>query len=721
MSYQVIARKWRPQTFEEVTGQEAVTRTLRNALQHDRLHHAYLFSGARGVGKTTTARLLAKALNCHKTDKPNPIPCSPNDKDACPSCIEIAEGRSIDVLEIDAASNTGIDDVRDRIIENININPARDRYKVFIIDEVHQLSKPAFNALLKTLEEPPPKVVFIMATTELHKVPDTILSRCQEFEFKTIAVNKIFDSLKKIAAAEKVTITDPALKEVARAGEGSMRDAQSAFDQVISFSGEKIEVEDVVNALGIAGVDILLRAIKGIGEHNTLEAFEIVEELNRRGHDLRSFCRDLLSFFRDLLVAKVAGNSEGLLDWAAVSREDLRAQAEQFSEADLLRFFSSLADTETQLRTATQPRFILEIGLVKLMEMRRVASLEKILERLAALESGAPAPTEDNTKMSASAATASPTSSPAAPEEKKTKFLDNLLEESPVVVQQTEESPQTPPEVDDVPFETASPVKAAAKAPVYEAPRAAYAYAPATVAAQLAPEDITHFEDTRLDNAFEEALRRDGDDILDSTELDLSSFSAEQRFAPPPPRQPVPAIPAIPAAPAAPPVQTTPVNGTPKPATGANGAQTIVTSAKKPAPPASVAKLASKLKAELNKNGKPWLAKAFDEVSRIDVTESELIIFLPEAASYWDAVLQAPENTEIIASLAGQALEKSLTLQVQIEGRDVALKVPNTAELEKARESAPELWQAAQEDQAIKQVLNVFRGVIIDVHKTAAE
>ncbi|MGH9821507.1 MAG: DNA polymerase III subunit gamma/tau, partial [Pyrinomonadaceae bacterium] len=257
MSYQVIARKWRPQTFEEVTGQETVTRTLRNALEHDRLHHAYLFSGARGVGKTTTARLLAKALNCHKTDKPNLFPCSSIDPNACPSCIEISESRSMDVLEIDAASHTGIDAVRDTILEGININPARDRYKVFIIDEVHQLSKPAFNALLKTLEEPPPNVVFIMATTELHKVPETISSRCQEFQFRTIPLPKIFDRLKLIADAENVAIDEDALREIARSGEGSMRDAQSNFDQVISFSGEKITVADVSNALGLASVAVL--------------------------------------------------------------------------------------------------------------------------------------------------------------------------------------------------------------------------------------------------------------------------------------------------------------------------------------------------------------------------------------------------------------------------------------------------------------------------------
>ena len=192
MSYQVIARKWRPQTFEEVTGQEAITRTLRNAVEHDRLHHAYLFSGARGVGKTTTARLLAKALNCHKTDKPNPTPCSPTDENACASCMEIAESRSIDVFEFDAASHTGVDDIREIIIESININPARDRYKVFIIDEVHMLSNSSFNALLKTLEEPPPNVVFVMATTELHKVPDTILSRCQEFRISDDSAAKNF-------------------------------------------------------------------------------------------------------------------------------------------------------------------------------------------------------------------------------------------------------------------------------------------------------------------------------------------------------------------------------------------------------------------------------------------------------------------------------------------------------------------------------------------------
>src|SRR5256714_1064191 len=287
MSYQVIARKWRPQKFEDVTGQEVLTRTLQNAIANDRLHHAYLFSGARGVGKTTTARLVARALNCHKSDKPTATPCAPIDDKACSSCREIAEGRSMDVLEIDAASNTGIDNVRDVIITNIGIRPARDRYKVFIIDEIHMLSTPAFNALLKTIEEPPPRVVFIMATTDAHKVPETISSRCQIFEFRTIATAKIAERLQVIADAEKISISEEAIREIARAGDGSMRDAQSAFDQVISFAGNKIATADVEKALGLAGADVLARVMKGIAENNPAEALAIVDDVVMRGHNLR--------------------------------------------------------------------------------------------------------------------------------------------------------------------------------------------------------------------------------------------------------------------------------------------------------------------------------------------------------------------------------------------------------------------------------------------------
>lgn len=388
MTYQVIARKWRPQTFDEVTGQEPITRTLRNAIEHQRLHHAYLFSGARGVGKTTTARLLAKALNCHKSKLPTATPCRSDDPTACPSCSEITESRSIDVQEIDAASHTGIENVRETIIGTIGFAPARDRYKIFVIDEVHMLSNSSFNALLKTVEEPPERVVFIMATTERHKVPETILSRCQQFEFRTIATARIFDRLRLIAEAEKISIPDDALREIARSGEGSMRDAQSALDQVISFAGTKIKKADVEMALGVAGADILIRVVKGIAEHQPAEALAVVDDVVMRGHDLRNFCRDLLAHFRDLLVSKVSG-SEELLESAICDAADLKRQSNLFSESDLVRFFHSLAETETLLKTAAHPRYQLEIGLVKLMEMRRLEPIGQLIDRLTALEEAA--------------------------------------------------------------------------------------------------------------------------------------------------------------------------------------------------------------------------------------------------------------------------------------------------------------------------------------------
>ncbi len=405
MAHQVIARKWRPQTFDEVTGQEPITRTLRNAIEHQRLHHAYLFSGARGVGKTTTARLLAKALNCHKAQSPTSTPCRTDDPAACPSCAEISEGRSIDVQEIDAASHTQVDNVRETIIGSIGFAPARDRYKIFVIDEVHMLSSHSFNALLKTVEEPPERVVFVMATTERHKVPETILSRCQQFEFRTIATTKILERLRLIADAEKISIPDDALREIARTGEGSMRDAQSAFDQVISFAGPTIKKDDVEMALGVAGADILIRIVQGIADHRPAEALAVVDDVVMRGHDLRNFCRDLLAHFRDLLVTKVSG-SEELLESAICDRDELQRQAALFSEADLVRFFHSLAETETLLKTAAHPRYQLEVGLVKLMEMRRLEPLNQLMDRLSELEeslrSGKPLATSRSTRPRAS-------------------------------------------------------------------------------------------------------------------------------------------------------------------------------------------------------------------------------------------------------------------------------------------------------------------------------
>jgi DNA polymerase III subunit gamma/tau len=380
VSYQVIARKYRPQTFADLTGQEHISRTLGNALDQRRLHHAYLFSGVRGTGKTTTARILAKGLNCHTGVTSRP--CL-----QCPSCVEIAAGASLDVLEIDAASNTGVDNVRDVIINNIAIRPARDRYKVFVIDEVHMLSTSAFNALLKTLEEPPSHVTFIMATTELHKVPDTILSRCQQFEFRQIPTEKIFRRLREIADGEGVKISDPALREVARAGAGSLRDAQSAFDQVIAFGGDQIAEDDVTAALGLVSAATLGRFVEAIANQKTAEILNLVEEVFVRGYDLRNFTRELTAYLRHLLVIKSGIEGSDLLGVTDVEVDRLRQLSPSFSEEDLVRLFHLLAETEKEIKDSPHPRFQLEIGLVKLTHATRLKTLDELIKKLEDLES----------------------------------------------------------------------------------------------------------------------------------------------------------------------------------------------------------------------------------------------------------------------------------------------------------------------------------------------
>jgi len=526
MSYQVIARKWRPQAFEEVTGQDHITQTLRNAIEHERLHHAYLFSGARGVGKTTTARLFAKALNCHKTDRPNTHPCKSTDADACPSCQEITESRSMDVLEFDAASNTQVDKIRDIILENINIRAARDRYRVFIIDEVHMLSGSSFNALLKTVEEPPPNVVFIMATTELHKVPDTITSRCQEFVFRTIPQSQIFDRLRLIADAEKVNIDDDALKIVARSGEGSMRDAQSNFDQVISFSGEKIVLADVASALGLAGGDVIASVIEAAADGKSKAALEVVAGLVSSGHDLRSFCRDVLAVFRDLLIFRVSGGDETLVESSVLDAAALKTYGDRFTEADLVRLFHSLAATESQLKEAVQMRYVLEVGLVKLIELRRVTPIEDLVKRLTALESNGP--TEAGTPNTLAA---------AAPEKKTLKsetssrtppyeggVAEALRSRGGSITSDFQPSPEVGDEPPDMGIgyhdldEAAPPDLVVTEPEYFEAPvkPAMDMSFVASLPVKLSPissEELEHIDDKWLDPAFEAKLERSGDDL----------------------------------------------------------------------------------------------------------------------------------------------------------------------------------------------------------------
>src|SRR5688572_11385957 len=371
--YQVLARKWRPQKFEDVLGQQAVTRTLRNALKSKRIAHAFVFSGPRGCGKTTTARILARALNC--VTGPTPEPCG-----VCDACVEIAEGRDIDVLEIDAATHTGVDNVREVVIEGLAITPVRNRYKVFIIDEVHMLSASSFNALLKSIEEPPPHVIFMMATTEQHKLPDTVLSRSQIYEFRTISAKTVAERLRLIATEERIEIPDAGLLLLARAGEGSMRDSLSAFDQVRAFAGDAIAVDDVVTVLGLVGRDLVFDMLDAVVGEDAPAAFALVERAIERGYDLRLLCREIARALRDLLILSVDPKRAADPDVAGdAERERLLAMAGQWSREDLLRSFDLLTKAEQEIRVSDQPRYNLEMALLRLMHLRKLVPLSDLL------------------------------------------------------------------------------------------------------------------------------------------------------------------------------------------------------------------------------------------------------------------------------------------------------------------------------------------------------
>jgi len=377
MSYQVLARKWRPRTFDEVVGQGTVTRTLRNALASGRIGHAFLLSGARGVGKTTSARILAKALNCSAGEGPTPDPCG-----QCSSCLEVAAGTSLDVQEIDGATHNGVEQVRE-LRESARYNPARDRFKIWIIDEVHMLSTGAFNALLKTLEEPPPRVKFIFATTEYHKIPDTILSRCQQYDFRMIPAREIQEHLRTIAREEKVQVSEEALARIARAAEGSARDALSLFDQVLSFSGNEVRDEDISALLGLIDRELLLEASRGVLAADSLALLELVERLSDYGADYKNFARELLLHFREILLLKLAPEDSPLLHpIVPEERERMRPLAEAFSEEDLLRMFEVLTRVEGELRWAQDPRVTLELAFLKMAQLRRLIPFAELIARV---------------------------------------------------------------------------------------------------------------------------------------------------------------------------------------------------------------------------------------------------------------------------------------------------------------------------------------------------
>jgi DNA polymerase-3 subunit gamma/tau len=379
--YDGLARKYRPQSFSELVGQEHVSRTLQNAIDSGRVAHAFLFTGARGVGKTSTARIMAKTLNCEAGVTHEPC-------NKCPQCIEIKNGTSTDVFEIDGASNNGVDDVRD-LRDNIKYLPSHSRFRIIIIDEVHMLSTNAFNALLKTLEEPPDHVKFIFATTEPHKLPITILSRCQRFDFKRVTLPKIISRLREISEKESVTITDISLALIARKGDGSMRDSLTAFDQVLAFCGNTVSAEDVATLLGTIDRRLLAEISTAVFAGDTQNVLAGVKQVDLVGYNMRQFCQELIEHFRNLLVVSSVKKPEEILDITAAELEELKRQCQNNSVLDIQRRLTLLIKAESEMSYASFPRLIVEIALLKAALLAPLVPVQELIDKVKLLETAA--------------------------------------------------------------------------------------------------------------------------------------------------------------------------------------------------------------------------------------------------------------------------------------------------------------------------------------------
>src|SRR5271170_1799695 len=378
MSYQVLARKYRPQKFSEVIGQEHVTRTLKNAIEQGRSAHGYIFSGHRGIGKTTVARILAAALNCRSSDRPVAEPCG-----VCESCTEIRAGNAVDVIEIDAATNRGIDEIRE-LREGARYRPARDRFKIYILDEAHQITDAAFNALLKTLEEPPSHVVFMLATTQPEDIPQTIRSRCQHFSFRAVKFDAIVAQLRDLVGRENIEADDDALALLAEAGDGSMRDALSILDQAIASSTERLTADAVRNLVGAAPAHVLENVMQAIARGASEEVLREVDHLISEGHSPTHFARQMVRFLRNATVAKIAGKDSSLLQISSEERERVARVAELFGEEDLTRHLQIMLRTHGELGYKQEQRFHLELGLLKMAHAQRILPIEQLLSDVAA-------------------------------------------------------------------------------------------------------------------------------------------------------------------------------------------------------------------------------------------------------------------------------------------------------------------------------------------------
>jgi len=397
MSYQVLARKYRPQKFSEVIGQEHVTRTLKNAIEQQRIAHGYIFSGHRGIGKTTIARILAMALNCRSAENPVPEPCG-----VCDSCTEIRAGNSVDVMEIDAATNRGIDEIRE-LREGARYRPARDRFKIYILDEAHQITDAAFNALLKTLEEPPPHVIFMLATTQPEDIPQTIRSRCQHFSFHAVKFEEILGQLKDLMAREKISVEEDALALLAEAGDGSMRDALSILDQAIASSEGVLTADSVRQLVGAAPSAVMEELMQAVARNSSEDALRTVDRLLNEGQSPVHFARQMARFLRNATVAKIAGADSSLLQISSDERQRVGRIAELFSEEDLARHLQIMLRTHGELGYRQEQRFLLELGVLKMVHAQRLLPLEQLLsEAGAARQASGSSPQPHSTPSAAS-------------------------------------------------------------------------------------------------------------------------------------------------------------------------------------------------------------------------------------------------------------------------------------------------------------------------------